>query len=69
MQTVNPIDKIRKRLEKMTKDGQQKGWRGTLAPQYVRDVATLLVEIDRLISENSRLKTELTAAAFNSLPF
>ena len=56
----NPIEKIRKRLDRD---------KGDLPGYYIRDVATLLCEIDRLIAENDRLKTELTAATFNDLPF
>ena len=56
----NPIEKIRKRLDRD---------KGDLPGYYIRDVATLLAEIDRLIAELDRLKTELAAATFNSLPF
>jgi len=56
----NPIEKIRKRLDRD---------KGDLPGYYIRDVATLLLEIDRLIAENDRLKTELAAATFNELPF
>jgi len=57
---MNAIDKIRKRLDRD---------KGDLPGYYIRDVATLLIEIDRLIAENDRLKIELAAATFNDLPF
>ena len=59
MQAVNPIDKIRKWLDAAEKD------RATLNNEVIR----LSGEIDRLIAENDRLKKELAAATFNSLPF
>jgi len=49
----NPIEKIRKRLDRD---------KGDLPGYYIRDVATLLAEIDRL-------RIKLADAAFNLLPF
>ena len=56
---MNPIDKIRKKLDAAETD------RTTLNNEVLR----LSREIERLIDENDRLKTELAAATFNSLPF
>ena len=65
MQTVNPIDKIKKKLKKLFPGmipENWNSWHGALPTTYVRDVATLLCEIDRLQKENDRLKKELAAA-------
>ena len=56
---IDPIDKIRKRLDAAETD------RDALNNEVIR----LSGEIERLIAENDRLKIELAAAAFNSLPF
>ena len=94
MQTVNPIDKIRKRLDAAEKDrdalnnevirlsgeierliAERDGFRnGQAQLQAICDglqdaIKKYADERKELIAENDRLKTELTAAAFNELPF